>query len=107
MQDAYTLRCVPQIHGVCRDTIKFVHGLLRVEINSATDNPMVFAEVRITTSFVFLGCSLKMFAPKKDNSILSGGNFHAEYPAKACDFLAIAVHELANVSERRIERLVK
>ena len=84
VQDAYSLRCVPQIHGICNDTIEFVYNILRVEINSATDNPMVFAET---------------------NTILSGGNFHGEYPAKACDFLAIGVHELANVSERRIERL--
>jgi hypothetical protein len=46
VQDAYTLRCVPQIHGVCRDTLRFVHSLLTVEINSATDNPMVFSEVK-------------------------------------------------------------
>lgn len=85
VQDAYTLRCVPQIHGIVRETLTFVYDILKVEINSATDNPMVFAQ---------------------DNSIISGGNFHAEYPAKACDFLAIGVHELANVSERRIERLV-
>ncbi len=85
VQDAYTLRCVPQIHGICRETLTFVYNILKVEINSATDNPMVFAQ---------------------DDSIISGGNFHGEYPAKACDFLAIAVHELASVSERRIERMV-
>jgi histidine ammonia-lyase len=84
VQDAYTLRCVPQIHGICRETLTFVYNILKVEINSATDNPMVFAQ---------------------DDSIISGGNFHGEYPAKACDFLAIAVHELASVSERRIERM--
>lgn len=85
VQDAYSLRCVPQIHGICKETIQFCYNILQVEINSATDNPMVFAET---------------------NQILSGGNFHGEYPAKACDFLAIGVHELASVSERRIERLV-
>lgn len=85
VQDAYTLRCVPQIHGVCRETLRFVYGIMKVEINSATDNPMVFAET---------------------NRIVSGGNFHGEYPAKACDYLAIGVHEFASVSERRIERLV-
>ncbi|XP_029952354.1 histidine ammonia-lyase [Salarias fasciatus] len=84
VQDAYTLRCCPQVHGIANDTIKFVQNIINTEINSATDNPMVFAERGET---------------------ISGGNFHGEYPAKALDFLAIAVHELASISERRIERL--
>uniref|UniRef100_A0A8C6V9S7 Histidine ammonia-lyase n=1 Tax=Neogobius melanostomus TaxID=47308 RepID=A0A8C6V9S7_9GOBI len=84
VQDAYTMRCCPQVHGVVNDTIKFVQNIINTEINSATDNPMVFAERGET---------------------ISGGNFHGEYPAKALDFLAIAVHELASISERRIERL--
>ncbi|XP_076447679.1 histidine ammonia-lyase-like isoform X2 [Babylonia areolata] len=85
VQDAYTLRCCPQVHGVVNDTIEFVRSLLTTEMNSATDNPMVFADM---------------------GEILSGGNFHGEYPAKSLDYLAIGVHELANMSERRIERLV-
>ncbi|XP_068579931.1 histidine ammonia-lyase [Cebidichthys violaceus] len=84
VQDAYTMRCCPQVHGVTNDTIAFVQNIINTEINSATDNPMVFAERGET---------------------ISGGNFHGEYPAKALDFLAIAVHELASISERRIERL--
>uniref|UniRef100_A0A4W6F4H5 Histidine ammonia-lyase n=1 Tax=Lates calcarifer TaxID=8187 RepID=A0A4W6F4H5_LATCA len=84
VQDAYTMRCCPQVHGVANDTIKFVQNIINTEINSATDNPMVFADRGET---------------------ISGGNFHGEYPAKALDFLAIAVHELASISERRIERL--
>ncbi|MBN3271811.1 HUTH lyase, partial [Polyodon spathula] len=84
VQDAYTLRCCPQVHGVVNDTIAFVKNIIDTEINSATDNPMVFAERGVT---------------------LSGGNFHGEYPAKALDYLAIGVHELAAMSERRIERL--
>ncbi|XP_036375702.1 histidine ammonia-lyase-like [Megalops cyprinoides] len=84
VQDAYTLRCCPQVHGVANDTIAFVKSILTTELNSATDNPLVFA---------------------KDDKIVSGGNFHGEYPAKALDFLAIGVHELASISERRIERL--
>ncbi|XP_053174625.1 histidine ammonia-lyase [Scomber japonicus] len=84
VQDAYTMRCCPQVHGIANDTIKFVQSIINTEINSATDNPMVFAERGET---------------------ISGGNFHGEYPAKALDFLAIAVHELASISERRIERL--
>ncbi|KAM4675249.1 histidine ammonia-lyase isoform 2-T2 [Discoglossus pictus] len=84
VQDAYTLRCCPQVHGVVNDTIAFVKNIITTEINSATDNPMVFAERGET---------------------ISGGNFHGEYPAKALDYLAIGVHELASISERRIERL--
>ncbi|XP_060101189.1 histidine ammonia-lyase isoform X2 [Heteronotia binoei] len=84
VQDAYTLRCCPQVHGVVNDTIVFVKEIIQTEINSATDNPMVFAERKET---------------------ISGGNFHGEYPAKALDYLAIGVHELAAISERRIERL--
>ncbi|KAK9516475.1 hypothetical protein VZT92_024401 [Zoarces viviparus] len=84
VQDAYTMRCCPQVHGITNDTITFVQNIINTEINSATDNPMVFAERGET---------------------ISGGNFHGEYPAKALDFLAIAVHELASISERRIERL--
>ncbi|XP_035498977.1 histidine ammonia-lyase [Scophthalmus maximus] len=84
VQDAYTMRCCPQVHGIANDTIQFVQNIINTEINSATDNPMVFAERGET---------------------ISGGNFHGEYPAKALDFLAIAVHELASISERRIERL--
>nr|XP_031539104.1 histidine ammonia-lyase isoform X3 [Vicugna pacos] len=84
VQDAYTLRCCPQVHGVVNDTIAFVKNIITTELNSATDNPMVFASRGET---------------------ISGGNFHGEYPAKALDYLAIGVHELAAISERRIERL--
>ncbi|XP_022100463.1 histidine ammonia-lyase-like [Acanthaster planci] len=85
VQDAYTLRCCPQVHGIVNDTIEFVRGILTTELNSATDNPMVFAERQET---------------------ISGGNFHGEYPAKVLDYLAIGISELACISERRIERLV-
>ncbi|KAK6738773.1 hypothetical protein RB195_020715 [Necator americanus] len=85
VQDAYTLRCVPQVHGIVHDTIEFVREIITTEMNSATDNPLVFAD---------------------REEIISGGNFHGEYPAKALDYLAIAVHELAQMSERRLERLV-
>eukprot|EP00731_Ephydatia_muelleri_P002004 Em0001g2004a len=77
VQDAYTLRCVPQVHGVVHDTIKFVTTIITAEMNSATDNPMVFVERGET---------------------ISGGNFHGEYPAKALDYLAIAIHEIANMT---------
>jgi len=85
VQDAYTLRCCPQVHGISHDTIDFVRGVITTEMNSGTDNPIVFAD---------------------RGEIISAGNFHGEYPAKALDYLAIGVHELAAMSERRIERLV-
>jgi histidine ammonia-lyase len=85
VQDAYSLRCVPQIHGASRDAIGYVRGVLEIEINSATDNPLIFAD---------------------DNEHIEGGNFHGQPLALALDFLTIAMAELANVSERRTERLV-
>ncbi|XP_064399955.1 histidine ammonia-lyase-like [Halichondria panicea] len=85
VQDPYTMRCIPQVHGVVNDTIQFVKGILTTEMNSALDNPMVLADREET---------------------ISGGNFHGEYPAKAMDYLAIGVHELASMSERRQERLL-
>jgi len=84
VQDAYTLRCIPQIHGASRDAVAYVEGIAEREINAVTDNPLVF----------------------KDGSVLSGGNFHGQPLALSADFLAIAMAEIANVSERRIERLV-
>lgn len=84
VQDSYTLRCCPQVHGIAHDTIKFTKSTLDVELNSATDNPMVLCDREET---------------------ISGGNFHGEYPAKVLDYLAIGIHEIAAMSERRIERL--
>ncbi len=85
VQDAYSLRCVPQIHGASRDAIDYVYDIVSIEINSATDNPLIFPE---------------------DEIHLEGGNFHGQPIALAMDFIAIALSEIANVSERRIERLV-
>ncbi|RKD27567.1 histidine ammonia-lyase [Caminicella sporogenes DSM 14501] len=85
VQDPYTLRCIPQIHGGSRDAINYVEEKVKIEINSATDNPLIFAN---------------------EKDVLSGGNFHGQPMALAFDFLGIALSELANVSERRIERLV-
>jgi len=84
VQDPYTIRCTPQVFGVVLDTMNFVEGILTTEMNSATDNPLVFTE---------------------KEEIISAGNFHGEYPAKGLDFLTIAVHEIGNMSERRLERL--
>ncbi len=86
VQDAYSLRCIPQIHGASRDAIAYVGRVLEVEINSATDNPLIFTD--------------------GGGEPLEGGNFHGQPLALALDFLAIAAAELANVSERRTERLV-
>lgn len=85
IQDAYSLRCIPQVHGAIRDVLKQVEETIVREMNSATDNPLVFTE---------------------EKEILSGGNFHGEPVAFAMDFLAIAIAELANISERRIEHMV-
>jgi histidine ammonia-lyase len=85
VQDAYSLRCIPQILGASLDTVRYVRSVLETEINSATDNPLVFPE---------------------GGDILSGGNFHGQPIALAMDFLTIALSEIGNVSERRINRLV-
>lgn len=85
VQDAYTLRCIPQIHGGSRDAIDYVLEKIIIEMNSATDNPLIFTE---------------------EQEVISGGNFHGQPMALAFDFLGIALAELGNVSERRIERLV-
>lgn len=85
VQDAYSLRCAPQVHGASRDTMAFVRRTVEIEMNSATDNPMVFADAGV---------------------LLSGGNFHGEPVAMAADFLAIATAEIGGISERRTERLV-
>ncbi len=85
VQDAYSLRCMPQVHGAVRGALSHVRHILEIEINSATDNPLVFAETA---------------------EVLSGGNFHGEPVALALDYTAIAVADLATISERRVERLV-
>ncbi|RRD01891.1 histidine ammonia-lyase [Prevotella sp. OH937_COT-195] len=85
VQDPYSFRCAPQVHGAVKDTIKYVTSVIDTEINSATDNPTV--------------------CPDED-LIISAGNFHGEPIALPIDFLSIAISELANISERRIYRLV-
>lgn len=85
VQDPYSLRCMPQVHGAIYDAIQFVEDILTREINSATDNPLIFANDKIS---------------------LSGGNFHGEPVAFAADLLGIAMSELANISERRIEQML-
>jgi histidine ammonia-lyase len=85
VQDAYSLRCAPQVHGASRDLLAYVEATVSVELNAATDNPLVLVE---------------------DELLVSNGNFHGQPLAFALDALAMAVSELANISERRLERLV-
>ncbi len=85
VQDAYSLRCAPQVHGASRDAIEYVYAAVTREINAVTDNPLVFSD---------------------DDDVISAGNFHGQPMALAMDFLAIAMAEYANISERRTERLV-
>lgn len=150
VQDAYSLRCAPQVHGICCDTVEFVSDLITREMNSATDSPMVFTEEaawemmrppvaeeessrleeadikdldtaqeeiarlkHLLAATKTSGSQVRtkrasdtFYAAPSGGFIVSGGNFHGEYPAKALDFLAIGVHELSAISERRIERLV-
>lgn len=85
VQDAYAIRCTPQVHGASRDAIEYVYGVISREINAVTDNPIIFPD---------------------DDEVISGGNFHGQPMALAMDFLGIAISELANISERRTERMV-
>jgi histidine ammonia-lyase len=101
VQDAYSLRCMPQVHGAVRDTLAHCREVMECEINSAVDNPLVFAKPRAIGNRTS-GTVLDEAA----GDILSGGNFHGEPVAFALDFLGIAVSALAGISERRLERLV-
>ena len=85
VQDAYSMRCVPQVHGAAREALTWVRHVVATEMNAATDNPMVFAE---------------------SDEIVSGGNFHAAPVSVACDALVLAIAQLCTISERRTERLV-
>jgi histidine ammonia-lyase len=84
VQDAYSLRCMPQVHGAARDALAFVRRTFEIEMNSATDNPLVFG----------------------DGEVLSGGNFHGQPVATALDLMAIVLTQLGGISERRIDRMV-
>lgn len=85
VQDPYSFRCIPQVHGAVKDAVEYVSRVVEIEINSVTDNPTVFPD---------------------DDLIISGGNFHGEPLALSLDFLAIAMAELASISERRTYRLI-
>lgn len=85
VQDPYSFRCIPQVHGACRDAIDYCKSIVEKEINGVTDNPNIFVE---------------------DDLIVSGGNFHGEPLALTLDFLAMALSELGNIAERRVYRLL-
>lgn len=85
VQDPYSLRCIPQVHGATLETIRFVRGTVEREINSVTDNPLVFVD---------------------EDQVLSGGNFHGQYLALGMDYLSIAMAEIGSISEQRIEKLI-
>jgi histidine ammonia-lyase len=85
VQDPYSLRCIPQVHGASLDTLRFARQVVEREINSVTDNPLVFVD---------------------QDEILSGGNFHGQYLALVMDYLAIALAEIGSISEQRIEKLI-
>jgi len=88
VQDAYTLRCIPQVHGACRDAVAYADWLIKLELNAVTYNPLIFCDENC-----------------ENIDVISGGNFHGEPLALAFDYLAIALSELGNISERRIMRL--
>ena len=91
VQDAYSLRCMPQVHGAVRDTLAHCRSVFETETNSAVDNPLVFRDPK---------------SQNEDADVISGGNFHGEPVAFALDFLGIALSTLAGISERRLERMV-
>jgi histidine ammonia-lyase len=94
VQDAYSLRCIPQVHGAVRDTLAHCRAVFEIETNSAVDNPLVFVR------------NPKAVNGDGEGDVISGGNFHGEPLAFALDFLAIALCALAGISERRLERMV-
>ena len=100
VQDAYSLRCMPQVHGAVRDTLAHCREVFEIEMNSAVDNPLVFPEPKK------VGSPRPIIGAPVAGDIISGGNFHGEPVAFALDFLAIALSALAGISERRLERLV-
>jgi histidine ammonia-lyase len=85
VQDAYSLRCMPQVHGAVRDALRHARAVVEIETGSATDNPLVFTDT---------------------NEVLSGGNFHGAPVALVCDYAAIALTDLVSITERRVDRLV-
>ena len=92
VQDPYSMRCMPQVHGATRDTLAHVRGVLEIEVNSVTDNPLIFAG--------------DTDGDVPEGAVLSGGNFHGMPVAAVCDFARISLTSLGSISERRVEQLV-
>jgi histidine ammonia-lyase len=88
VQDAYTLRCIPQVHGAIRDAIAYARWVIEIELNAVTDNPLIFIDDKTEAA-----------------TVLAGGNFHGEPLAIAMDYLGLAMTEMGNISERRLMRL--
>lgn len=107
VQDAYTLRCMPQVHGACRDAVAYAEWLLKLELNAVTDNPLIFIRDAETGGHGDPEIAVSPRPPVSASHIevISGGNFHGEPLALAFDYLTIALSELGNISERRIMRL--
>jgi histidine ammonia-lyase len=105
VQDAYSLRCIPQVHGAVRDTLSNCREVFETEANSAVDNPLVFLKHDSGGTGVPARAAERSSAPLAAD-VISGGNFHGEPIAFALDFMAIALSALAGISERRLERLV-
>jgi histidine ammonia-lyase len=85
VQDPYSLRCIPQVHGACRQTLRHTQEVLSIELNSVTDNPLVFIDT---------------------GDVISGGNFHGEALALTMDYLAMGMAEICNIAERRVEKMM-
>lgn len=100
VQDAYSMRCIPQVHGAVRDALAYARQVFEIELNSAVDNPLVFVHQRK------VGEPPPQAGKPVTGDVISGGNFHGQPIAFALDFIAIALAPLAGISERRIERLV-
>ncbi|MGH7482423.1 MAG: histidine ammonia-lyase, partial [Longimicrobiales bacterium] len=94
VQDPYSIRCMPQVHGAFRQALAFIRGVLEIEANSATDNPLIFPPAPGSPD------------PDPGGSVISGGNFHGQPVAQALDLLAIACADAASISERRLARLL-
>ena len=131
VQDAYTLRCMPQVHGACRDAVAYADWLIKLELNAVTDNPLIFISDPETPGHGDTGTGdaesagrgdaatgtrsegeadtsprpRVSLSPHREIDVISGGNFHGEPLALAFDYLTIALSELGNISERRIMRL--
>jgi histidine ammonia-lyase len=104
VQDAYSLRCMPQVHGAVRDTLAHCREVFEIEVNSAVDNPLVFMTGHVGADALVRPAERSSASLCAD--VISGGNFHGQPLAFALDFLGIALSALAGISERRLERLV-